>query len=135
MRGGGGVAGVAEWAAPPFLLNGANVAERGQPQTLPAQLRGGAGSESRPPKSQGTCGRNWTGWPSRAEPRSWNVPLRVPGPASYVAAPGRRGSAGGKPARAGRLVPGSAGGQSSGAGRRAAAGRAACQTFEDTIRP
>lgn len=71
MRGGGGVAGVAEWAAPPFPLNGANVAEGGQPQTLPAQLRGGAGSESRPPKSQGTCGRNWTGWPSRAEPRSW----------------------------------------------------------------
>lgn len=34
---------MAEWAAPPFLLNGANVAERGQPQTLPAQLRGELG--------------------------------------------------------------------------------------------
>lgn len=119
MRGGGGVAGVAEWAAPPFPLNGANVAERGQPQTLPAQLRGGAGSESRPPKSQGTCGRNWTGWPSRAEPRSWtcHCGCRAP-PATWPLQGG-----GGQPAGSQRVPAASSRGRRVGRAAERAGGR------------
>lgn len=68
------------------------------------------------------------GRPSRAEPRRWDVPLRVPRPTSCVAVavPGKRGLSGGKPARPRPAQPlplpprpGSEAGRRGRAGRRA----------------